>query len=497
MLKAAGYRSSFSKVTATGSISGASSTGAFTYGALTYTDTNNLAVLQTSVNSYAQVIAQNSSNGTGASADFIVNNDVSTATTFYGNFGINSSTFVGSGSLNLPSASYITSTSGDLVLGTTTANAIHFVANGAATDAASVNSSNKFLVAGSPPLAGMFGTGADGNVTISSGTTTLTRNMCYNNLTLSGTANLNVNGWYVFVAGTLDLSAAPAGAITSPTANGGNASGATGGAGIGGPGNTFIGALPHSNFNSSSGPTATTGAGSNGVNSGVGMNYGGGGGASGAGGAGTLAGGNAVATNNAQANAPGIVTVLTSLPLWQGITNASLSAGATGGSGAAGGGDGVNTGGGGGGAPIGGNAVAVYANIIARGSNVTAALFQSKGSIGGNGGSSAAGNTGGGGGAGGGGGGFIYVVAGSVTGSAITNALDVSGGLGGTGGNGLGTGKGGNGGAGGNGGRYEYLVLNPASYVINTQNTAGTAGGTTVTVTGAAGGAGATSQGNL
>ena len=41
----------------------------------------------------------------------------------------------------------------------------------------------------------MFGTGADGNVTISSGTTTLTRDMMYNNLTISGTGILNERGY--------------------------------------------------------------------------------------------------------------------------------------------------------------------------------------------------------------------------------------------------------------------------------------------------------------
>src|SRR5271166_403646 len=40
-----------------------------------------------------------------------------------------------------------------------------------------------------------FGDGSDGNVNISSGTTTLTRDMFYNNLTLSGTGALVTAGY--------------------------------------------------------------------------------------------------------------------------------------------------------------------------------------------------------------------------------------------------------------------------------------------------------------
>ena len=77
---------------------------------------------------------QNSSTGATASADFIVNNDSSTDSTFYGSMGMNSSGFTGSGSLNAPNAVYFTSTSGDLVLGSTTANILRFVYNSGATD---------------------------------------------------------------------------------------------------------------------------------------------------------------------------------------------------------------------------------------------------------------------------------------------------------------------------------------------------------------------------
>ena len=77
---------------------------------------------------------QNLSPQSVASSDYIVANDVSTDSTFYGSMGMNSSGFTGAGSLNLPSAVYFTSTSGDLVLGSTTANILRFVYNSGATD---------------------------------------------------------------------------------------------------------------------------------------------------------------------------------------------------------------------------------------------------------------------------------------------------------------------------------------------------------------------------
>ena len=123
------------------SISGSSNQGAYNYGTLPYMDTGVIEMYSASVNGYVQNILQNSSNGTSASADFIVNNNLSTATTYYGDFGINSSTFVGTGSLNLPNATYLAATSGDLVLGTTTSNAIHIVPSSSATDAITISSS--------------------------------------------------------------------------------------------------------------------------------------------------------------------------------------------------------------------------------------------------------------------------------------------------------------------------------------------------------------------
>lgn len=123
------------------SVTGAVTAGSHLTGTLGYTAANLLASFQSSVNSYNQVIIQNSSSGTTASSDFVVNNNNSTDTTFYGDFGMNSSGFTGSGSFNLANAVYLSATSGDLVVGTTTANNFRVVVNGLTTDALKIDSS--------------------------------------------------------------------------------------------------------------------------------------------------------------------------------------------------------------------------------------------------------------------------------------------------------------------------------------------------------------------
>lgn len=120
---------------ANGAITGSRSQGAYAYGTLGYSDQNLLASYASSTTSYNQMILQNSNAGASASTNLIVSNNVSTASTFYGEFGMNSSGFTGTGSLSLASAVYLTATSSELVLGTTTANGLRFVVNSGATDA--------------------------------------------------------------------------------------------------------------------------------------------------------------------------------------------------------------------------------------------------------------------------------------------------------------------------------------------------------------------------
>jgi len=130
---------------ATQSTSGSSAQGAFAYGTLSYSDINHILTMQGNQNSYVQMEIQNTNSGTAASSDVIVTNNNGTATTFYGDFGMNSSGWIGANALNAANMVYLTATSGDLALGTTTSNAIHFVINGG-TDAVTISTSGTVTI---------------------------------------------------------------------------------------------------------------------------------------------------------------------------------------------------------------------------------------------------------------------------------------------------------------------------------------------------------------
>ena len=168
----------FSTVAATASMTSGPK-GVYSYGSLAYSDINIFASYNVSTNNYAQLILANNSSGTLASTDFIVGNNNTTSTTYYGDFGMNSSNFAGTGSLNAPNAVFLSSTSADLVLGTTTSNAIRFVVNSGSSDALVINASGAITTgtwSGSVISAAYGGTGVNngsrilvmgGNITFS------------------------------------------------------------------------------------------------------------------------------------------------------------------------------------------------------------------------------------------------------------------------------------------------------------------------------------------
>ena len=152
-------------VTATTSVTGATviankaiaptaTTGAYSYGTLSYTDTNIFESSQTSVNSYAQKILQNTNNGSSASTDYIVSNDIGTATTYYGNFGMNSSNYAGIGPFQLPNVVYLFSTNSDLVIGTKTAHELRLVTNDNSADSITISPTSAVAFNGSYGVAG-------------------------------------------------------------------------------------------------------------------------------------------------------------------------------------------------------------------------------------------------------------------------------------------------------------------------------------------------------
>ena len=114
---------------------GASSKGVLSVGTLGFTGARLAASFQSSQAQFLQTILQNTSNNSNASCDFVVCNDISTDSTNYGNFGINSSTYTGAGVFNAPSAVYLTSVGGDLGIGTLSANDVRFTYNAETTDA--------------------------------------------------------------------------------------------------------------------------------------------------------------------------------------------------------------------------------------------------------------------------------------------------------------------------------------------------------------------------
>lgn len=165
-------------------------------------DKNILATYVQDINDYTQIIVQNPNAGTSASADIVVNNDNTTGAGVYGDFGINSSNYVGSGPFSLPDATYLYSNGGDLVIGTNTANAIRFVANAGASDVATF-SSGGILSLATPLAIGSGGTGkTSGNAAItelegftstatSGGTTTLTNTSTYKQF-FTGSSNQTI-----------------------------------------------------------------------------------------------------------------------------------------------------------------------------------------------------------------------------------------------------------------------------------------------------------------
>ena len=95
-----------------------STNGIFGIGALNFTDTNIIANYTHNVNSYAQVVLQNKNSGSTASSDFVVNNDRTAGTVYYGDFGINATTYNVSGPFGDPDGTYLFSSGGTLAVGT-------------------------------------------------------------------------------------------------------------------------------------------------------------------------------------------------------------------------------------------------------------------------------------------------------------------------------------------------------------------------------------------
>jgi len=178
----------------TGNILSSSNIGVFSYGNLSYSDTGVVASYASSVNSYVQIVAQNLSNANQASTDFTIVNDTGTA---YGDFGITSSTYSGTGRFYNSNVVYAYSGNVDLVIGTITNNAVHFVGNNATTDAMTLNGNNTITInalgATFPNSYLSNSTTTLGNATITLGSTTSSvGNLTLSNVTITS-GNVTIN----------------------------------------------------------------------------------------------------------------------------------------------------------------------------------------------------------------------------------------------------------------------------------------------------------------
>jgi len=124
--------------------------GTLQVGTIGYTDTGILAGFASSVAGYNQIILQNTNSGSTSSTNFNVSNNNGTTTTNYGEFGINSSGFTGTGSFSQAGYTYLASASTDLAIGTYGSNAIHFVVNSGATDAAIIDTAGQIGIGATP-----------------------------------------------------------------------------------------------------------------------------------------------------------------------------------------------------------------------------------------------------------------------------------------------------------------------------------------------------------
>jgi hypothetical protein len=165
--------------------------------ALNYADTGIVASFASTVAGYNQVIVQNKSTATNASANINISNNTSTSTTGFAELGINSSTFSnGPGCFNIPNAAYVASAGTDLSIGTYGAYDIHFATNSNTTDSMTIYDDGGISLGGltSPGLGNI----ACNNINLkfqqiltTGGTTTLTNaSPYYTQFTGTSTQNL-------------------------------------------------------------------------------------------------------------------------------------------------------------------------------------------------------------------------------------------------------------------------------------------------------------------
>lgn len=99
-------------------------------GALNFEDRHILATFVKDMDDYIQVIISNKNDGPNASSDYVANNDSTAGPNIYGNFGINSTGFVGTGGpFDQPNETYLIAAGGELAMGTIDPYTVNIVTN--------------------------------------------------------------------------------------------------------------------------------------------------------------------------------------------------------------------------------------------------------------------------------------------------------------------------------------------------------------------------------
>ena len=98
-------------------------------GNLSYGDTGIITQMVRSTAGYLQSIVQNTSNDVSASINYNVSNDIANSSSFYGEMGMNSSTFVGGSAFSHPSAVYLAAATSNLAIGTYGNTPVNIVVN--------------------------------------------------------------------------------------------------------------------------------------------------------------------------------------------------------------------------------------------------------------------------------------------------------------------------------------------------------------------------------
>jgi hypothetical protein len=278
-------------------------------------------------------------------------------------------------------------------------------------------------------ISGFFGDGSDLDVTIDgttdpawctrvSGVNVAIRDAYVHDLTMLAGGELNMNGFDLYVSGTLYLDNAPANAITNRARPG-----AGGGAGVYGSQGGALGAGSVTNGSNGTGPTTPTikfKAGGDGSFGGTGGH-----------GTGTNVGGSGGGPSVATRRRPRAITQTLVIPtITDGVQIVYAGTGGGGGGGGAGNGTLAGTDGG-----IPGNAggnLTIRARRVSRGASTVAACISVRGGDGADSANAPATGRASGGGAGAGGGGFLRLYYGELLGSSAANALNADGGNGGS-----------------------------------------------------------------